>query len=162
MHDSLTGLPNRRLLLDRLSLAIAHAHRNKHSMAVMYMDLDGFKQVNETLGHDGGDTLLKMVAQRMVGAVRQEDTVARLGGDEFVLVLWELNHVGGVDGLALKLIQAVSQPYSIQGQNVNITVSVGIGIYPTHGKSAETLMKAADLAMYEAKRAGKNDYCIAT
>ena len=92
LHDALTGLPNRRLLMDRLSLSIAHAHRNKSTMAVMYLDLDGFKQINDTLGHDAGDMLLSMVAARLVAAVRQEDTVARLGGDEFVIALWELSH----------------------------------------------------------------------
>src|SRR5471032_21230 len=92
LHDALTGLPNRRLLMDRLSLAIAHARRNKCAMAVMYLDWDGFKQINDTLGHGAGDTLLGMVVARLVAAVRQEDTVARLGGDEFVIALWELSH----------------------------------------------------------------------
>lgn len=161
LHDALTGLPNRRLLIDRLSLAIAHAHRNKLTMAVMYLDLDGFKQINDTLGHDVGDTLLSMVAARMVAAVRQEDTVARLGGDEFVIVLRELTHAESVDILVSKVIQDVSQPYGIQGHNVNVTVSIGVGIYPTNGENAELLMKSADLAMYEAKRAGKNGYYIA-
>jgi two-component system, cell cycle response regulator len=97
LHDGLTGLPNRRLLMDRLSLAIAHARRNKRTMAVMYLDLDGFKQVNDTFGHAAGDTLLIMVAARLVAAVRQEDTVARLGGDEFVIALSELSHAEGVN-----------------------------------------------------------------
>jgi diguanylate cyclase (GGDEF)-like protein len=162
LHDELTGLPNRRLLMDRLSLAIAHARRNKRTMAVMYLDLDGFKQINDTLGHDAGDMLLSMVAARLVAAVRQEDTVARLGGDEFVIALWELNHADGVAKLVSKVIQAVSQPYTIQGRDVSITVSVGVSIYPTHGEEVETLMKSADLALYEAKRTGKNDYRIAT
>ncbi len=161
MHDALTGLPNRRLLMDRLSLAIAHAHRNKRTMAVMYLDLDGFKQINDTLGHDAGDTLLRMVAARLVAAVRQEDTVARLGGDEFVIALWELSHAENVAKLVSKVIQAVSQPYSIQGCDVSMTASVGVGIYPAHGEEMETLMKSADLALYEAKRTGKNDYRIA-
>jgi len=161
LHDALTGLPNRRLLFDRLALAIAHARRNKSSMAVMYLDLDGFKQINDTLGHDAGDTLLSMVADRLVAAVRQEDTVARLGGDEFVIVLWELLHADGVAKLVSKVIQAVSQPYSIQDRCVSMTVSVGVGIYPLHGEDVETLMKSADLALYEAKRTGKNDYRIA-
>ena len=161
LHDALTGLPNRRLLMDRLSLAIAHARRNKHTMAVMYLDLDGFKQINDTLGHDGGDTLLSMVAARLVAAVRQEDTVARLGGDEFVIALWELIHGDDVAKLVSKVIQAVSQPYSIQGRSVSMTVSIGISLYPTHGEEAETLMKSADLALYEAKRTGKNGYRIA-
>jgi two-component system cell cycle response regulator len=161
LHDALTGLPNRRLLMDRLSLAIAHAHRNKRAMAVMFLDLDGFKQINDTLGHDTGDAMLSMVAARLVAAVRQEDTVARLGGDEFVIVLWELNHAEDMDKLASKLINDVSQPYSIQGRSVNMTVSIGIGIYPTHGEESESLMKSADLALYEAKRIGKNGYRIA-
>lgn len=162
VHDALTGLPNRRLLLDRLSLSIAHARRNKTAMAVMYLDLDGFKQVNDSLGHDAGDTLLQEVASRLVAAVRQEDTVARLGGDEFVIALWELDRPDSVVNLVSKVIQAVSQPYCIEDQAVCITVSVGIGIYPDYGEDMETLMKGADKALYEAKRSGKNDYCIAT
>jgi two-component system cell cycle response regulator len=162
MHDALTGLPNRRLLMDRLSLSITHAHRNKRTMAVMYLDLDGFKQINDTLGHDAGDKLLNMVAARMAAAVRQEDTVARLGGDEFVIALWELIHADGLARLVSKVIQAVSQPYVINGHTVSVTTSVGVSIYPTHGDDADTLMKNADLALYEAKRAGKNDYRIAT
>jgi len=162
LHDELTGLPNRRLLMDRLSLAITHARRNKRTMAVMYLDLDGFKQINDTLGHDAGDTLLSMVSARLVAAVRQEDTVARLGGDEFVIALWELNHAEGVVKLVSKVIQAVSHPYIIQDRSVSMTVSVGVGIYPTHGEDVETLLKSADLALHEAKRTGKNDYRIAT
>jgi two-component system, cell cycle response regulator len=161
LHDALTGLPNRRLLVDRLSLAIAHARRNKGAMAVMYLDLDGFKQINDTLGHDAGDALLGMVAARLVAAVREEDTVARLGGDEFVIALWELNHAGGVAKLASKVIQAVSPPYSIHGRGVSITASAGVGIYPAHGEEVETLMKSADLALYQAKSTGKNNYRIA-
>jgi diguanylate cyclase (GGDEF)-like protein len=161
LHDALTGLPNRRLLFDRLELAIAHARRNKSTMAVMFLDLDGFKQVNDTLGHDAGDTLLSMVADRLVAAVREEDTVARMGGDEFVIGLWELNHADDVAKLVSKVIEVVSQPYRIQGRDVRVTASVGVGIYPLHAEEVESLMKSADLALYEAKRAGKNDYRIA-
>ncbi|MDP1927831.1 MAG: diguanylate cyclase [Thiobacillus sp.] len=161
LHDALTGLPNRRLLFDRLALAIAHAHRNKSTMAVMFLDLDGFKQINDTLGHDVGDALLSMVANRLVAAMRQEDTVARLSGDEFVIALWELSHADDATKLVSKVIQAVSQPYRIQGRDVNITASVGVAIYPAHGDEVETLMKSADLALYEAKHAGKNNYRIA-
>ncbi len=161
LHDELTGLPNRRLLMDRLSFSIAHARRNKCTMAVLFLDLDGFKQINDTLGHDAGDTLLTMVAARLVAAVRQEDTVARLGGDEFVIALWEISDADDVVKLVSKVVQAVSQPYSIQGGSVSMTVSVGVGIYPTHGEEVETLMKNADLALYEAKRTGKNNYRIA-
>ena len=161
LQDELTGLPNRRLLMERLSLAIAHTRRNKGTMAVMYLDLDGFKQINDSLGHDVGDTLLKMVAARLVAAVRQEDTVARMGGDEFVIALWELKLGDDVGKLAAKVIQAVSRPYGIEGHGVSITASVGVSIYPTHGADAEELIKGADLALYEAKRAGKNDYRVA-
>ncbi|MDO9195678.1 diguanylate cyclase domain-containing protein [Rhodoferax sp.] len=160
LHDPLTGLPNRRLLMDRLALAMAHAHRNKGNMAVMYLDLDGFKQINDTLGHDVGDALLGQVAARLVGAVRQGDTVARVGGDEFVIALPELSHGDDVADLVSKVMQAVSQPYSIQGCGVDVTASVGVSVYPVHGDNVETLLKSADLALYEAKRAGKNDYCI--
>jgi diguanylate cyclase (GGDEF)-like protein len=161
LHDPLTGLPNRRLLLDRLSLAIAHAHRNKGTMAVMYLDLDGFKQINDTLGHDAGDTLLRTVAARLLASVRQEDTVARLGGDEFMIALWELGHADNIDKLAAKVIEAVSQPYDIRGHRVNMTASIGVGIYPADGEAGETLMKRADQALFEAKRSGKNAYRIA-
>jgi two-component system cell cycle response regulator len=161
LYDALTGLPNRRLLMDRLTLSIAHACRNKRNMAVMYLDLDGFKQVNDTLGHDVGDMLLKMVAARLVAEVRQVDTVARLSGDEFVIALGEVSIADDVAGLAAKLVAAVSQLYSINGNAVSITASVGVGIYPMHGEEAETLMKSADLAMYEAKHNGMNNYHIA-
>jgi two-component system cell cycle response regulator len=160
LHDALTGLPNRRLLMDRLSLALAHARRNKGTMAVMYLDLDEFKQINDTMGHDAGDTLLRMVAARLVAAVRQEDTVARLGGDEFVILLGELSHADSMTKLVSKVMQAMSQPYRIQGRTVTMTGSVGVSIYPTHGEDVDTLMKSADLALYEAKRSGKNDYRI--
>jgi two-component system cell cycle response regulator len=160
LHDPLTGLANRRLLTDRMSMALVHARRNKSAMAVVYLDLDGFKQINDTLGHGAGDVLLKMAATRLVATVREGDTVARLGGDEFMIALW---HVSGADDaatVALKVIEAVSQPYGIEGHTVSITTSAGVSIYPVHGKDADTLMKSADLALYEAKRAGKNTYRI--
>jgi diguanylate cyclase (GGDEF)-like protein len=113
------------------------------------------------LGHDAGDTLLRMVAARLLAAVRQEDTVARLGGDEFVIALWESSHADGVAKLVSKVIRSISQPYSIQGCGVSMTASVGVSIYPTDGEEIGTLMKSADLALYEAKRSGKNDYRIA-
>jgi diguanylate cyclase (GGDEF)-like protein len=160
LKDPLTGLANRRLLAERMSMALVHARRNKSTMAVVYLDLDGFKQINNTLGHGAGDALLKMVAGRLVATVREEDTVARLGGDEFIMALW---HVSGPDDaakVALKVIEAVSQPYGIEGHTVSVTTSAGIGIYPVHGEDADTLLKSADLALYEAKRAGKNAYRI--
>jgi diguanylate cyclase (GGDEF)-like protein len=160
LNDPLTGLANRRLLTDRMSMAMVHARRNKSAMAVVYLDLDGFKQINDTLGHGAGDVLLKMVAGRLVATVREEDTVARLGGDEFILSLW---HVSGIDyasTVALRAIEAVSQPYSIEGTTVSITTSAGVSVYPYHGKEADTLMSRADVALYEAKSAGKNTYRI--
>jgi len=160
LNDPLTGLANRRLLADRMSMALVHARRNKSAMAVVYLDLDGFKQINDTLGHGAGDNLLKMVAGRLVATVREEDTVARVGGDEFILALW---HVSGADyavTAASRAIEAVSQPYDIEGNTVSITTSAGVSIYPDHGEDADTLMKSADLALYEAKAAGKNAYRI--
>ena len=157
LHDELTGLPNRRLLMDRLSLAIAQARRSQCLMAVMFLDLDNFKQINDTLGHDGGDALLCLVADRLVRTVRQADTVARLGGDEFMIALPELSHADVAAELGIKVIQAVSQPYRIQDHEVHLTASVGVSMYPLHGEDAEALMKSADLALYEAKHSGKND-----
>lgn len=160
LHDALTGLPNRRLLMDRLSLAMAHARRSQCTMALMFLDLDGFKQINDTLGHDVGDALLCLVANRLNGIVRQQDTVARLGGDEFMIALPELSHASDAADLGSAVIQALSQPYLIKGRNVQLTASVGVSVYPIHGEDVATLMKSADLALYEAKHSGKNDYRI--
>src|ERR1035437_2874450 len=156
LKDPLTGLANRRLLAERMSMALVHARRNKSTMAVVYLDLDGFKQISNTLGHGAGDALLIMVAARLVATVREEDTVARLGGDEFLMALWNVTGTDDAAKVALKVVEAVSQPYGIEGHTVRITTSAGIAIYPVHGEDADTLMKNADLALYEAKRAGKN------
>ena len=161
LHDPLTGLANRRLLAERIWMAMANARRNKTEMALLYLDLDGFKQVNDTLGHAYGDLLLKSIAARLVDSVREEDTVARLGGDEFMIALWHVGSADDVSAVALKLVHSVSQPYPIDGHTVNITTSAGVSIYPAHGKDADTLMKSADAALYQAKRAGKNAYRIA-
>lgn len=160
LQDQLTGLANRRLLADRMSMALVHARRNKSSMAVVYLDLDGFKQLNDMLGHGAGDTLLRLVAERLLETVREEDTVARAGGDEFILLLW---HISGPDyaaAVARKVLEALAQPYLIEGNTVHITTSVGVGIYPMHGTDADTLIRHADLALYDAKRAGKNVFRI--
>lgn len=162
MHDALTGLPNRRLFIDRLSLAIAHAHRKKCTTTVIYLDLDGFKQINDSLGHFAGDMLLKIVADRLVAAVRQEDTVARFGGDEFVVVLWELDNANSVAALVSKVLRTLSQPYVINGEAIHITASAGVSIYPTHSEDIETLIKKADIALYESKSIGRNAYRIAS
>lgn len=160
LHDALTGLANRQLLTDRVSQAITHAQRNMNIMALLYIDLDRFKQINDTFGHDGGDLLLQLVTSRLVAAVRQEDTVARLGGDEFVIVLWQISSAVDASIAAKKIIQILSQPYSIHGQTVHITASIGVSIYSMHGRNAETLSKSADLALYDAKHAGRNNYQI--
>ena len=161
LNDPLTGLANRRLLADRTTMALVHARRNKSATAMVYLDLDGFKQINDTLGHGAGDLLLKMVAERLVATVREEDTVARLGGDEFMLALWHVSGIGYAASVASRAIEAVSRPYDIEGNSVSITTSAGVSIYPDHGGDVDTLMKSADLALYEAKRMGKSTYRIA-
>jgi two-component system cell cycle response regulator len=161
LNDPLTGLANRRLLDDRMSVALLRARRERGALAVLCLDLDGFKQVNDTLGHAAGDALLKMVAKRLVATVRQEDTVARVGGDEFVVGLWRVSGAEQAATVAGKLIAAVSAGYGIDGHDVKMTTSAGIGMFPEHGIDAGSLMKSADGALYEAKRAGKNAYRMA-
>jgi diguanylate cyclase (GGDEF)-like protein len=160
LHDPLTGLANRQLLADRVSLAIAHARRNKSALAVVYLDLDGFKEVNDTLGHDAGDRLLEMVGQRLVAAVREVDTVARVGGDEFAIVLWQVTGALDAASVASKLLKTVSKQYGVRGRTVKIAISAGVAIYPAHGDDAATLLKSADLALREAKDSGKNAYRV--
>ena len=160
LNDPLTGLANRRLLAERMTMALVHAKRNRSAMAVLYLDLDGFKEINDTLGHGAGDLILIEVAARLTKAVREEDTVARMGGDEFLIALW---HVTGADyaaSVAKRAVEALSRPYFIEGNSVAITTSAGFSIYPAHGEDAETLIESADLALYEAKRAGKNTFRI--
>jgi diguanylate cyclase (GGDEF)-like protein len=158
LHDALTGLPNRRLLTDRIEKAMQHACRGQNMMAVMYMDLDGFKAVNDNHGHQAGDELLKMVADRLLRATRKEDTVARLGGDEFIVVLSDITHVDDVVRPASKVLRFLSAPFEIGDLSVKISGSVGIAFYPGDGQNVEELMARADKALYEAKRAGKNRY----
>ncbi|MDP9109304.1 MAG: diguanylate cyclase [Pseudomonadota bacterium] len=160
LHDPLTGLPNRRLLEDRIGTAIEHARRNRSHVAMMYIDLDGFKEVNDTWGHDCGDILLQMVSDRLVCAARGEDTVARIGGDEFMVVLGELNDPEDIHIPAKKLVAAVAEPYQIKGQTVIVTTSIGISIYPYDAATVEALITSSDRALYQAKRAGKNRYHI--
>jgi diguanylate cyclase (GGDEF)-like protein len=159
-HDPLTGLANRRLLTERMTMALAQARRRHRSMAVVYLDLDGFKQVNDTFGHGVGDILLKTVAERLAAMVREEDTVARIGGDEFLFILSEIQDAGCAEIVAAKAIEVISKPFLIEGNTIGITTSVGIGIFPNHGDEADTLMKNADQALLEAKRAGRNTYRV--
>lgn len=160
LQDPLTGLANRRLLAERMSMALGHARRSRSTMAVVYLDLDGFKQINNSLGHAAGDALLQMVAARLVATVREEDTVARLGGDEFIIALWHLGSTDSAAEMVSRVIESVSKPYDIDGHIASITTSAGVAIYPVDGEDADTLMKCADMALYEAKRAGKNAYRI--
>jgi diguanylate cyclase (GGDEF)-like protein/PAS domain S-box-containing protein len=159
-HDLLTELPGLRLAKDRLTVALNMAHRNKKSAAVMFIDLDGFKAVNDTLGHDAGDYVLKQVAQRMLSCVRQTDTVARVGGDEFLIIATEINTPENASQIAEKIIQAVSQPIIFNGQRAVVGISIGIAIFPDHGKDMDQLIKLADVAMYRVKDAGKNGFCF--
>jgi diguanylate cyclase (GGDEF)-like protein/PAS domain S-box-containing protein len=158
-HDALTGLANRTLLEDRLRHALAMAQREERQMALMFLDLDRFKQVNDTLGHDVGDELLKRVAEVLQGLVRNTDTVARLGGDEFVVLIE--NPPGDRDDLvqiAARVVESIGQPMTLRGNAVQVGASVGLALHPTDGDTAEQLMKHADMAMYAAKSAGKNTY----
>ena len=161
-HDALTGLPNRRLFRDRLTVALAHARRSKSTLAVMFLDLDRFKYVNDTLGHSLGDEMLKTVAARLAEALREEDSIARMGGDEFTVLLPELNSPDDAASVAQKLIEAVAQPMRIEETELFITTSIGIALFPNDGDTAELLLKNADHAMYRAKDAGRNSYQLFT
>jgi diguanylate cyclase (GGDEF)-like protein/PAS domain S-box-containing protein len=160
-HDELTGLPNRSVLTDQLSEMIAVGEREAHRLAVMFIDLDGFKAVNDRLGHEAGDSLLKTVAQRLLGLVRSTDLVARVGGDEFVAVLRNIRSEEPVARIACSMIEAINEPLHFRGQTARVGVSVGIAIYPSHGTTAADLLRDADAAMYVAKASGKNTYCFA-
>jgi len=157
-HDLLTHLPNRALLKDRLSLAIAHARRNKRKLAVMFLDLDRFKLVNDTLGHTMGDRLLKAVANRLQSCLRRGDTLARFGGDEFTLLLPEVRTRDDVVVIASKILDRLNAPFVIDGHELFVGASIGISIYPEAGDSEETLIQNADIAMYQVKGRGKNGY----
>ena len=155
-HDALTGLPNRRLFRDRLTIALAHARRMRQPLGVLFLDLDRFKYVNDTLGHSLGDELLKAVALRLKAALREEDSIARMGGDEFTVLVGNLHHPDDVVKVAQKLLETVAQPIRVEGQDLFITTSIGIAMFPTDGETAERLLKNADHAMYRAKDAGRN------
>lgn len=157
-YDALTGLPNRRLLEDRLELAIRHAHRNQSRLAVIFVDLDHFKEVNDALGHAFGDELLVMMAERLQLRLREDDTLARLGGDEFLVLLPDLEEVDEVTRVARRLVEAVSEPCVLEGQEFRIGCSLGISLYPDDATTAESLIHNADVAMYRAKQEGRNGY----
>lgn len=157
-YDALTDLPNRVLFNDRLTVAIAHAHRNRGMLAVLFLDLDRFKIINDTMGHTVGDQLLQDIANRLKTYMREEDTIARLGGDEFSLLLPEISHEEDVRHIAYKILGAFKCPWMAGGQEFYITASMGIALYPNDGGDAEILIKNADIAMYHAKEQGRNCY----
>lgn len=159
-HDALTGLPNRRLLADQMKAAVSRAQRSEQLMAVCYLDLDDFTQINDTLGHDAGDTVLTAVARRIHAQLRTEDTLARLGGDEFVAIVTELADVAECEALAQRLLSAVSGSIDIAGVPVRITASIGIALYPKDNVSPDTLLRHADQAMCRAKEAGRNRFHV--
>jgi diguanylate cyclase (GGDEF)-like protein/PAS domain S-box-containing protein len=157
-HDALTGLPNRMLVFDRLGRGLAHAQRMRTTLAVIFLDLDRFKTINDTLGHLAGDALLCQVADRLRTSVRDTDTVARLGGDEFLVVLEAMQEAAQVAHVADKLLSSMAAPFVLHGQELHVTTSLGISLYPRDGQDAETLLKYADTALYKAKDAGRNAY----
>jgi diguanylate cyclase (GGDEF)-like protein/PAS domain S-box-containing protein len=157
-HDALTDLPNRVLFNDRLAQAIALAKRQDKQLAVMFVDLDHFKKINDSLGHDVGDKLLQSVAERLKACVRRSDTIGRLGGDEFVVLLSQVEHAEDAAISARKALRALTAPHAIDGKSLDLNVSIGVSTYPSDGQDAESLLNRADNAMYEAKQRGRNNY----
>jgi diguanylate cyclase (GGDEF)-like protein/PAS domain S-box-containing protein len=157
-YDQLTGLPKRTLLLDRLNQAMKEADRFGHQTGVLFLDMDNFKHINDSLGHAAGDAFLQCVAQRLTGCLRKNDTAARVGGDEFVLILSSIRQASNLVGIVRKIQQALSQSYQIDSQEVFGSASIGIALYPTDGKDVESLLKNADIAMYAAKKQDRNTY----
>lgn len=157
-HDLLTGIPNRSLMEDRLSLAINQAKRNKQHLAVMFLDLDRFKWVNDTMGHPMGDRVLQAVSHRLEDTLRKGDTLARFGGDEFALVLPQVNRRADAETIAMKIINELKAPFVIDDHELHVTCSIGIAIYPEAGNTMEALIRSADLAMYSVKDKGKNSF----
>ncbi|HUP44165.1 MAG TPA: EAL domain-containing protein [Thermoanaerobaculia bacterium] len=161
-HDVLTHLPNRKLFADRLRQSLTHARRYGKPLAVMFIDIDHFKSINDTLGHTSGDELLLEMSYRLRRCVREEDTVARLGGDEFTIVLGELRHPEDAANVAQKILRAVQVPLSLGGMPIEVTASIGIALYPVDGTDPESLLRNADSAMYRAKESGRNNYQLCT
>jgi len=157
-HDSLTGLPNRVLFGQLLNHSIQSAHRNKEQLAVLFIDLDRFKTINDSLGHEAGDRLLKEIASRLKNTLRTVDIISRMGGDEFVIMMEDVSALHQVESLAHKILATVMKPLILMGEECRITASIGISVYPKDGEDEQTLIKNADIAMYFAKEEGKNNY----
>jgi diguanylate cyclase (GGDEF)-like protein len=155
LYDALTGLPNRKLLDERIKQTIAKARRHQDVFALMFIDLDKFKPVNDTYGHAYGDLLLKEVAKRLHACMRESDTACRLGGDEFVALLWEVSGEEAAMKVATKILHRLTLPYEIVGHVFDISASIGVALFPEDGADGKALMKSADLAMYEAKNSGR-------
>ncbi|MFZ2266712.1 MAG: EAL domain-containing protein [Azonexus sp.] len=161
-YDTLTGLPNRRLFRDRLREELKRAQRSGYELALLFIDLDRFKDVNDTLGHDVGDLLLAKAGERICAALRASDTVSRLGGDEFVVILSDISSQAGVSQVAQEIIRSLAQPFDLDGHQAYVSASVGIAFYPEDSKEPETLVGYADQAMYAAKAHGRNGFCFFT
>ncbi len=161
-HDSLTCLPNRALMVDRLVVALAGARRKKKTLAVMFIDLDGFKAVNDSLGHDVGDEVLKEVAGRLLACTRASDTVARLGGDEFIIVLGNIANTDNVAHVGENILNALKEPVVVDGVGAIVGGSIGIAMFPDHANTPEDLLAKADAAMYKVKQSGRNGWLIAS
>jgi diguanylate cyclase (GGDEF)-like protein/PAS domain S-box-containing protein len=161
-YDALTGLPNRMLLREHLNTAVAAARRRGRGVALLFLDLDRFKIINDSLGHSFGDLLLRQVASRLKNEIRQEDTVARVGGDEFLILLNNVENFAEVEVIATRIVKSVMGEFVIQGRTVSVTCSLGISVFPEHGEDAEALIKNADMAMYSAKEQGSNTFCFFT
>jgi len=157
-HDALTGMPNRQLFYDRLEQCFGHARRESKNVAVLFFDLDDFKFKNDSLGHDAGDRILKTVAKRVAGAIRASDTAARIGGDEFTFILYDVEGPEDVARIAHMLLDTIAEPITIDSNELHVTASAGISMFPADGDDAETIIRNADMAMYRAKSAGRNTY----
>jgi diguanylate cyclase (GGDEF)-like protein len=157
-HDNLTGLPNRILFFDRLEQAIKKSRRQKRRFALLFVDLDDFKRINDSFGHIVGDQVLQTVADVLDHAVRDSDTVARLAGDEFMIILDDVREISDIEAIARKINQAVAQPIEVLQESVVMTVSIGISLFPEHGEDSETLLRKADVAMYQVKNGTQNGY----
>lgn len=161
-HDPLTGLPNRLLFQDRFQLALVQAKRQQQALAVLFIDIDNFKTINDTLGHAVGDQLIKTAAERLTQCVRNADTLARLGGDEFIALLVNVKNPQDAERVAKKIISAVAKVFVVEGHELSITASIGVSLYPRDGQDTGVLIKNADTAMYRAKQHGKNNYQLYT
>ena len=159
-HDHLTGLPNRLLFSDRLTQRLKHCREMNTPLGVMYVDLDRFKLINDTLGHSFGDQVLKCVARRLTSCIRESDTLARMGGDEFTVLLNHIDNPNEAAAIAGRILAELSSPLTIDKREFYVTASIGVSVYPGSGDDVETLVKNADTAMYQAKQQGKNSYCL--